>query len=422
VYPKNFLWGLSTSAFQIEGYIQNDMTEWEKSGNFKQNGDSPEYNNAVGHWKTWESDFKLLKKIGANSYRFSIDWGRAQPAEGIFDEKVLDQYDRMIDYLIQLKIEPMLTIHHFTHPIWFHAKTPWHHPASIDSYSKFVEKLIQRFGEKIKLYITFNEPVVWALAAYGDGKFPPGEKNFDTMALALNHILQAHKRAYEIIKDKYPDSQVGVANNFIMFRPQRLWHLLDRGTTFLIHRFYNFFLLDAFRTNKLSIIFPFLIHYDHRLSLKDSIDFWGINYYYRLHTRFCLNFKRPMEFSHINRSGEGFSDLGWEIYSKGLWEVIKWINNTGKPFYITENGVADARDNIREKFIKSHLKIVEKAVSKNLPLRGYFYWSLMDNYEWLVGKKARFGLYEVDYSNHMTRQLRKSGKFFSDYITQNIAE
>jgi beta-glucosidase len=257
---------------------------------------------------------------------------------------------------------------------------------------------------------------VWALAAYGDGKFPPGEKNFDTMAIALTHILQAHKVVYTNIKKHQPSAQIGIANNFIIFRPQRLWHLLDRGTGFLIHRFYNFFLLDAFKKNKIRIIFPFLIHYVKKMSLEDYIDFWGVNYYSRYHTRFCLNLRRPMEFSHIDRSGEGLTDLGWEIYSDGLWKVLKWLKNTGKPFYITENGIADSQDLKRTAFLKSHLKIVEKAVWKNLPLRGYFYWSLLDNYEWMVGRRAKFGLYEVDYANQFKRRLRKSGRFYSEYI------
>jgi beta-glucosidase len=245
--PADFLWGVSTSAFQIEGFIRNDITEWERLGNFHNNGHSPSYGDAANHWNTWKEDFHLLGNIGVNAYRFSIDWGRIQPSETEFNEKALQQYSEMLDQLISQGITPMLTLHHFTHPVWFHDRTPWHQPSSISSYARFVEKVMQLFGDRIRLYITLNEPVVWGLAAYGDGKFPPGEKNFDKMAVVLHNLLLAHKEAYDIIKHYQPGAQIGIANNFIIFRPLRLWHLLDRGTSFLIHRFYNFALLDSFK-------------------------------------------------------------------------------------------------------------------------------------------------------------------------------
>jgi beta-glucosidase len=393
------------------------MTDWEQAGKFKRNGMDPVYDNAVDHWLRWEEDFDLLKKLNVNAYRFSMDWGRIQPQPDSFDEQALAQYGRMVDRLLELQITPMLTLHHFTHPQWFHEKSPWHQPAAIEAFVGFAEKIAARFAAQIPLFITFNEPIVWLLAAYGDGCFPPGIKDLNLLMTALKHILQAHRRAYDIIKKYNPQAEVGIANNFIVFRPERTWNLLDRGVYALIHNFYNQMILSAFRQNRLRIRLPFLIRYDTPLDLDNRIDFWGVNYYYRLHVRFRLRRQNPFQLSNRSHSGEGLSDLDWEIYARGLGEVLDWLKSSGKPVYITENGIADHRDKYRQDFIKSHLVIVRKYLKRNYPLKGYFYWSLMDNYEWLEGNRACFGLYEVDYNNGKERKLRPSGEFYSAYIS-----
>ncbi len=419
---KQFLWGAATSAFQVEGSLENDMTEWERQGRFSGNGKDLSYAEAAGHWQKWQEDFALLKTLDLNAYRFSMDWGRVEPQPGQFDEHALDQYSRMVDRLLELGIEPMLTLHHFTHPKWFHEKSPWHREESVERFAVFSRKISKGFSDRISLFITFNEPLVWLLAAYGEGKFPPGEKDLQLLVDALQNILKAHVIAYDILKTANPQAQVGIAKNLIVFNPQRSWHLLDRGLTFKIHNFYNTMLLNAFERNRLYFKFPFLLNIDFRMPLSDKLDFWGINYYYRLHIRFRPHLAAPFSMSFLPRSGEGVSDLGWEIYAKGLWQVMSWIRKTGKPFYITENGIADKQDSHRAAFLKAHLKYVKKALEKNLPLRGYFHWSLLDNYEWLEGKSACFGLYRVDYENGLHRSIRKSGEYFRDYIAANSSE
>jgi len=412
----DFLWGVSTSAFQIEGDTINDMTEWEGSGGFHQNGKNPLYKNAARHWKMWEDDYRLLKELSVNAYRFSMEWGRIQPEPGKYSRKALDQYSRMVDRLLELQITPMLTLHHFTHPVWFHKKTPWHTPESIGSFLQFAEKLVKRFADRISLFITFNEPLVWALAAYGDAKFPPGEKNLARVMDALFNMLQAHRQTYDLIKGYNPEAQIGIAKNFIIFSPQRRWHPFDSGLNNLIHFFYNIMVLEAFKINRLRFKFPALLYFDKPIALDDCIDFWGINYYYRMHVKFRLNLKLPFQIDSIHRSGEGMSDLNWEIYSKGLWQVLKWVRPTGKPIYITEHGIADAEDYKRLHYLKSVLQILQEAKEKGYPIKGYFHWSLMDNYEWLEGSAAKFGLYEVDYNNGYKRILRQSGKHYSEFI------
>ncbi len=417
---NKFFWGVVTSAFQIEGFLQNDMTEWEAKGKFRTNDKNPVYGDASRHWKLWEEDFLLLKELGVNSYRYSMDWGRIEPEKGVFDEGALCQYDRMVDKLLELGITPMLTLHHFTHPVWFHKISPWHKKASVPAFLNYAEKIIDRFRDRISLFITFNEPMVWILAAYGDGKFPPGKKNVKQLGSALAHMLTAHGKIYDYIKSRQPEAQVGIAKNFIIFRPERSWSLLDRGVVHLIHKFYNMTLFDAFKSGRLKLFFPFLLNHEEKLPVADKIDFWGINYYYRLHIRFQPKINLPLQLNFIHRSGEGLSDLGWENYSDGLWEVMQWINLTGKPYYITENGIADASDEKRISYLQKHLAQVRKARENDFPLKGYFHWSLMDNYEWLEGESARFGLYAVDYSDNYSRILRGSGRYYSEFIKSDL--
>jgi len=392
------------------------MTDWEDAGHFKRDGKDPRYENAVDHWLRWESDLELLKNLGVNAYRFSMEWARIQPQQDFFDTKAIDQYERMVDRLLELGITPMLTLHHFTHPAWFHQISPWHTEKSIDAFSTFADKIASVFADRIRLYATFNEPIVWLLAAYGDACFPPGYKDLNLLMTALNNMLLAHRHVYDIIKKYNPDAEIGLVNNFIVFRPERLWHLLDHGVYALIHSFYNMMLINAFKDNRLRVHLPFLLHYDSKIDLSNKIDFWGINYYYRLHVRFRLNRLNPFQLRFLNRSGEGMSDLNWEIYARGLGEVLDWLKVTNKPVYITENGIADRSDNQRQQFIKSHLNIIDLYLKKKYPLKGYFYWSLMDNYEWLEGQQACFGLYEVDYTKGRERTLRPSGSYFQKYI------
>lgn len=409
---KKFFWGVATSSFQIEGHIKNDFTKWEFEGKFNRNGLNPIYDNGSNHWQMWEQDFELLKLLEVNAYRFSIEWARIQPEPKTFFEKAIDQYERMIDYLLKNNIEPFLTLHHFTHPIWFHDKSPWHTNDSVEIFIEFVNKILNRFRDRIKYWISFNEPLVWTMAAYGEGNFPPGFKDLNVMMIALSNILEAHSRVYDLIKSNIPDSNIGIANNFIVFKKERDWFLLDRAVRNKIHKFYNLMIPDAFITNKLVASIPPLLKFEKEIKLDNKIDFWGINYYYRLFTKFKLSLTNPFYF--YTKHPE--TDTGWEIYPKGLYKIIKKLSKYGKPLIITENGIAINNEEIRKKFLKKHLKYLFKAITKGIDVRGYFYWSLLDNYEWLFGKSKRFGLVLVDYEKEFNRIPKESFYFYKSLI------
>lgn len=409
---KKFFWGVATSSFQIEGHINNDFTEWEKEGKFKKGELDPVYDNGSNHWLIWKEDFDLLEELKVNAYRFSFEWSRIQPELNHFSEEALDQYERMVDYLLEKKTEPFLTLHHFTHPLWFHKISPWHTENSVEVFYNYVEKILSRFKDRIKYWITFNEPLVWAMAGYGEGNFPPGIKNLETMMIALSNILEAHRNVYDLIKSVSTKSQIGIAKHFIFFKSERDWFLLDKAVRNRINQFFNKMVLDAFVTNKLVANLPTLLKFEKEINLNNKIDFWGVNYYYRLFTKFRLSLDNPFHF--YTKHPE--TDTGWEIYPKGIFKILKLVSNYGKPIIVTENGIAINDEEIRKKFLKKHLKFVFKAIKNNIDVRGYFYWSLIDNYEWLYGKSKRFGLVFVDYENNFKRIPKESFYFYKELI------
>jgi beta-glucosidase len=415
---NTFLWGVATSAYQIEGGISNDHSRFAPNSRIsKKSMVEFDAGRATDHWSRWEADFQFLKNLGVNSYRFSIEWARLEPEKGRFDTSAFDQYGIMIDRLLELGITPMLTLHHFTHPTWFHQQTPWHSSDSVSAFCDFVREVERRLLDRVPYVITFNEPLVWLLAAYGDAKFPPAERNLTRMMDSLCNMLAAHRKTYEYLKDRHPSMQIGIAHNMIAFRRARQANMLDGEIKRRLHRFYNLLIPRAFTTNRVEFRFPFVLNYTRQVQLDNKIDFWGVNYYYRMHVRFRLRPFRPFEMLFVPRSKHGLSELGWEIYPRGLYKACRWLRFTDKPIIITENGIATEDDSKRVRFLERHLHFMEELRKEGVPIRGYFHWSLMDNFEWLLGTKARFGLYYVNYDNDLERELKPSGRFYANHIT-----
>lgn len=406
---SKFLWGVASSSFQSEGHIDNDITRWEAEGHFRKNGKNPLYGQGANHWHMWEQDFKLLKELGVNAYRFSVEWSRIEPQPGVFSEPALKHYDQMIDRLLQLNIIPMLTLHHFSHPAWFHSYSPWTSNDAVHVFYRFAKKIIRRYAEKVPYWISFNEPLVWALAAYGDAQFPPGDKKPKLVMRALHNMLQAHAEVYNVLKTYNPTAQLGIAKHFIVFKEDRSWFLPDRGLANRLDYFFNRMTLEAFKTDRLQFKFWPIINYDHPIELNDKIDFWGVNYYYRLHTRLIPNLINPVRVVHQNPA----TDMGWEIYPKGLKKILRLVQSANKDIIITENGIATGNNQLRDQFLKDHLAVMHKQRLENPRIKGYFYWSFLDNYEWLEGKSKRFGLIHVDYENQFKRTIKPSANLFS---------
>lgn len=406
ILPDDFFWGVATSAFQLEGSPHADWTSWDLI--------LSERPDVTNHYTLYREDLQLLKELGVNAYRFSVEWSRIQPRENIWDNEAVAHYQEVIDILIENNIEPMVTLHHFTHPLWFIKKHPWHEDASIEKFLIFAAKMVRTL-KGVRYWITFNEPYVLILAGYFEGCTPPGLRNVPLGVKALKNILACHGEAYDIIHSNVPDAMVSIAHNMAALAPWNRWNPLDRLLSRIAKHFYNHSLLDAFITGTLSVKFPFKKAVGISVPIMGKLDFFGVNYYTRIHMRFNPFKKLGVEMRHRDIDGYGLTDMGWEIHPHGLEKVLRYASKLNVPLIITENGIAthDCQKKIR--FMKRHIDVLEQCIKNGIDVRGYFYWSLIDNYEWLQGIDARFGLYKVDF-NTLERKPTNAAAYYSYLI------
>ncbi len=395
---KKFLWGIATSAFQLEGSVDADWTAWDPALRRR-----PEASN---HYELYREDLRLLKDLGVNAYRFSIEWSRIEPEEGRWDEEVLDHYGHIVDILAASGIEPMITLHHFTHPRWFLEKYPWHAGDAEGKFLSFAEKVVSGFSPNVRYWITFNEPYVFLLGGYLEGCMPPGIKELPMALKAIENMLACHARAYDMIHKYRPDAMVSVAHNMAAFSPWHRWNPADRLLSRVAARFYNHSLIDAFMRGVLEVRFPFQRPLEIPAPVKGKLDFFGVNYYTRVHMRFNPFKKMGAELRHRDLDGRGLTDMGWEIHPEGLRKVVEYASRLKVPIIITENGIATHDDGRKINFLRRHVTAVQQCIRDGLDIRGYFYWSLVDNYEWIQGFDSRFGLYNVDFESFQRKPTR----------------
>jgi len=402
------MWGVATSAFQLEGSPNADWSSWDTILNEK-----PVVTN---HYELYREDLRLLNELGVNAYRFSLEWSRIQPREHQWDNSAIEHYLEIIGILRRYGIEPMLTLHHFTHPLWFIKKYPWHEDGSVDRFLAYVDRMVSVIKD-VKYWITFNEPYVLVLAGYFEGCTPPALRNSDLGIRALANILKAHAGAYDIIHSARPDACVSVAHNMAALTPWKRWNPLDKLLAKVAKYFYNHSLLDAFLTGSLRIRFPFRDEMNIHVPIKGKLDFFGVNYYTRIHMRFNPFRKMGVEMRHLDIDGHGLTDMGWEVHPHGLEKVLRYASRLNVPLIITENGIATKDSQKKIRFMKKHIDVVEQCIRQGMDIRGYFYWSLIDNYEWLQGLDARFGLYRVDFET-LRRTPTNAAAYYS-YIIRN---
>lgn len=408
LWPQDFLWGVATSAFQLEGSPHADWATWDERV-----GPNP---GITDHYRRYREDLKLLHEIGVNAYRFSLEWSRIQPREDTWDEEAVRHYQDVIDILRAGGIEPVVTLHHFTHPRWFIERYPWQKTASREKFLRYVEMMVSTL-RGVRFWITFNEPYVILLGGYLEGCMPPGLTDVRAAVQALRNIFTCHGKAYDLIHAHVPDARVSVAHNMSVFAPWKRWNPLDRLLTRTAKYFYNHSLIDAFRTGTFVIQFPFSRAIEIEVPIKDKLDFFGVNYYTRIHLRFNPFRKMGVELRHLDLGGYGMTDLGWEIHPEGLVKVLRYASRLRVPLVITENGVATHDAQEKMKYLKRHVDALERALHAGLDVRGYFYWSLIDNYEWLQGLDTRFGLYRVDFES-LTRRPTAAAAYYS-YLIQS---
>ncbi|MFN2237829.1 MAG: glycoside hydrolase family 1 protein [Thermoanaerobaculia bacterium] len=401
------LWGVAVSHYQVEGNDPCDWTEWERAGRTKDPcGD------AAGSWERYEEDAVLAASAGSNAFRFSVSWSRIEPEEGRWDDRALERYVRLADSLLRLDIEPVVTLFHYTHPVWFHERTPWSSPQSVEAFTRFARRVAEAFGERVRMWTVLNEPLVFLLAGYIDGQIPPGHASPSLARRALEHLLLAHASAAAAIRAVNPAAAIGLAHNMMAFAPERAWNPLDRLLSHFADRFYNRSLLEALTTGRWSFHLPPATWLRGRCDdLPSSVDFIGVNLYSRLHLR-CPGRRRAIgDFDYRDRSGLGFTDNGWEIAPSTALPLLRIAAETGLPIVVTENGLADASDRHRAAYLEAYAGELRKAEGEGIPIAGYLHWSLLDNFEWLDGYGPKFGLFELDRAT-LERRPRKSVETF----------
>lgn len=415
-----FLWGAATSSHQIEGYNEkNDWWAWELEGNIEGGARSGA---ATDHWNRFREDIKLAADLGLNSYRFSLEWSRVEPDDGEWSREAFDWYKELISECEKNGLVPMLTLHHFTSPQWFALKGGFAWSGAPDCFARYVRRVARELGARVPLWCTFNEPMVLIVGSYLAKFMPPAEFSPQKASQACRNILESHVMAYDLLHAEIRERSgpwksrpigVGIAHNLLDFQADRKWHPLELLITKVLSRFYNQAWLDAITGKRQAFGIPGLIPKPKPvIAALDRLtcDFIGVNYYTKAYVKWRP--KESMEGTPIgipfglafSKQNESASDLGWAIHPSGFGRVLNFVARYQLPIYITENGIADREDRVREDFISSHLREVASAIERGIDVRGYYHWSLLDNFEWIKGFGPRFGLYAVNYENFARRK------------------
>ena len=400
---KGLLLGSATAATQIEGGDENNnWARFAAEGKVK-DGSTPV--TADDHYNRFREDIDLMAELGLGIYRFGIEWSRIEPARGEYSEAEIAHYREEIEYMIGKGIKPLLTIHHFTNPLWFEDMGAFENEAAPEIFLSLVKKVVDSFGDLVSEYITINEPNVYATQSLLWGYWPPEKKSVGSLINALSNMVAAHVRAYNYIHKKraemgYNDTKVSFANHLRVFEPKNPKNPLHRLASGLSEYLFQGALTDAMMTGRRK--FPLI----RRRGVKKGkyYDFIGINYY----TRSTVS-----GLADGVREGCFRNDLGWEIYHEGLIELSnKLASKYGGEVYVTENGTCDNADAFRARFIYDQLELISRVEN---PITRYYHWSFLDNFEWREGERERFGLVHVDY-NTQTRTVKESGRLYAAII------
>lgn len=417
-FPTDFKWGTATAAHQVEGDNDNsNWAAWEKQKD--ENGKPRIYNGdvsgkAANQWELYEKDIQLMKELGVNSYRFSLAWSKIQPTKDTFNDDALKHYDDVIDALLENDIEPMITLHHFTHPHWFEEIGAFEKEENIKYFVEFSKKVFARYKDRVTYWCTFNEPNVFITGSYFNTHFPPGTHDVALGGIVFENILKAHVKTYKELKEQEKSVQIGLVQSTFQFEPYRRWHLGDWAIARVSSNVFNDTTLSFFRNGTMNYYLPFQTSRTYKdLDAPNTIDFIGLNYYSHHAYKFDFDFRKATQ--SIPIEGEEMTDMPYTIYTEGIYRAIEEVAQLGKPIIITENGIADAKDDKRGKYIKQSLYTVSKAIKDGYDIRGYYYWSLIDNFEWAEGYSMKFGLYEVDFETQ-ERKLREGSKAYIEII------
>lgn len=440
VFPEGFLWGTTTSAYQIEGGFRSDgkgESVWDRfthtPGNIK-NNDTGDI--ACDHYHLYKEDVKLLKELGVKSYMFSINWPRVFPeGKGKPNEKGMDFYRDLVKLLVQNGIRPVVTLFHWEMPQKLQDAGGWANRETALQFERYAQYVFRELGNSVPIWITFSEPWVSSFVSYWFGGHPPGIRDYSTAMLAAHNIMLAHGMTVHAFREMQMQGEIGISLNLNPVYPatedEKDLAAAGRHSDFL-----NGWFLDPIFKGKYpeelmnwlsnKVMLPEIKEGDMDI-ISTPIDFLGLNSYSSssvLHN----SMDWPLQTGFAN-TGKARTDSDWEIYQEGLYDLLMYLHNeyNGVKIIITENGAAfkdviesdgKINDDDRLRYLNDHILQAHKAVNEGVNLAGYFVWSFLDNFEWNSGYSKRFGLIYVDYST-LKRTIKKSGWWYRKVIENN---
>jgi beta-glucosidase len=412
-FPKRFLWGAATSAHQIEGDTHNQWTTWElenaksKAAQAKfQWGDLPNWSlieaeatspdnymsgKGTAHYKLFMQDFDLLQELHMNAFRFGLEWSRIEPNEGAWSVEAITYYKAYVRELRRRNIEPIITLFHFTLPVWFVEKGGFEKRSNIKYFVRFAEKVLSELGADVRYIITLNEPELYAYFGYYQGDWPPnlvGKKW--KLWRVMNNLARAHNQVAQLIHRMSRRYKVSIAKNSAYFYPGD----------------------DAWLSRRSAEIFQYFQDDYFLKKVIKQCDFIGVNFY----------FSNRVYGYRVHNPDVRTSDLGWDLSPDHIQFALERLHDKyKKPIIVTENGLADQEDVNRKWWLTKTLIGMQNAMNNGVKLEGYLHWSLIDNFEWDKGRWPRFGLIEVNYRSY-ERKIRPSAKWFGKVIKRLRSE
>jgi beta-glucosidase len=448
-FPDEFLWGVATSHFQVEGnpheinHRASDWAAWTATeGKIL---DQSTADRACDFFSRYEADIELCESLNLNAFRLSLNWPALVPARGAaLAPQSVDFYRQLLQGLKAHGFKTFVTLFHFCLPTWLSEVGGWQNELAVEEFERFTEMVVHEFGDLVDFWLTLNEPLAYAYQGYIEGCWPPGHSgNYVGAFQAIRHMLEGHARSYAMIHKHIPDARVSYTFHWIPFQAHRKWSPADQLGRFMRDEVFKHVWMRAVETGSLQFPPPLTLEKPIRKltgkieGLRGTLDYLGVNYYTRQLCEFDP--KWPPDIFGLRSEWTEFetSGLGWEVYPKGLYDLLVHdldryrYDDFGRArdIYITENGLASMfsadlvegdwslDDDVRCRYLVSHLVALQKAIADGANVKGYLHWSLLDNFEWSEGLRARFGLVRVAYPT-LERTLRKSARIYAE-ITKN---